>query len=128
MPVALGQSPLLLYILAHPMKTFRPQLLKQLLAGAIALLLAPVAPPLFAESPTSLLPVFGGKGYMLNNVGKDNHTITGWLPKKWCDNSRWAAVNAVYTPLQACSSGQLGASSPRGLRQLAQGCESSSYP
>jgi hypothetical protein len=81
------------------MNTFRPLLLKQLLAGTIALLLAPVAPPLLAESPMSLLPVFGGQGYMLNNMSKDNHSITGWLPKKWCDNSRWAAVNAVYTQL-----------------------------
>ena len=82
------------------MKTLRPQLLNQLLAGTIALLLAPLAPQLLAESPMSLLPVFGGQGYMFNNMSKDNHSITGWLPKKWCDNSRWAAVNAVYTQLQ----------------------------
>jgi len=71
-----------------------------LLSLPLVLSLALSPAPLRAEHTTSLLPLFGGPGYMLNKQSKDNHTITGWLPKKWCDNSTWAAVNAVYTQLQ----------------------------
>ena len=107
-----------------------------LLSVALVLALALSPAPLRAENPTSLLPFFGGKGFMLNNVGKDNHTITGWLPKKWCDNSRWAAVNAVYSLLldppqadvtavridvQAIDDGQLQLTSFEGHSEYKQG-------
>jgi hypothetical protein len=93
-------------------------------------------PLLRAEHTGSLLPVFGGPGYMLNKQSKDNHTITGWLPKKWCDNSTWAAVNAVYSQLldppaanvtairidiQAVDEGQLQLTSFEGNSEYKQG-------
>ncbi|QIF03133.1 hypothetical protein [Roseimicrobium sp. ORNL1] len=63
----------------------------------VALALTPMV--LRADEPKSLLPAFGGEGYLINKKSKDDHTITGWLPKKWLDNSSWAAVNAIYTVL-----------------------------
>ena len=52
-----------------------------------------------AEQLESLLPPFAGKGYDFTKEAKDDHHISGWLPVKWCDNSRWAAVNATFTKL-----------------------------
>ena len=51
------------------------------------------------EAPRSLLPGFGTVGCMLDMEGKGGHKISGWLPKSWLDNSRWAAVTATYTQL-----------------------------
>jgi len=53
-----------------------------------------------ADSIESLLPPFAGKGYQFTKASKDDHHIDGWLPVKWCDNSKWAAVNATYTKLE----------------------------
>ncbi|HEY3899996.1 MAG TPA: hypothetical protein VGM54_15415 [Chthoniobacter sp.] len=52
-----------------------------------------------AEQLESLLPPFAGKGYDFKKESKDDHHISGWLPVKWCDNSKWAAVNATFTKL-----------------------------
>ncbi len=65
----------------------------------LILALALATAPARADEPKSLLPPFGPQGYMTNKETKNNHNITGWIPKKWCDNSTWAAVNAVYTAL-----------------------------
>lgn len=56
---------------------------------------------LYAEPPTaSRLPAFSGAGYQFNRPSKDDHIVKGWLPKDWVDNSKWAAVNAIYTKLE----------------------------
>lgn len=73
--------------------------LRSLLAVSLLLGFSLSCPPVRAEDPVSLLPVFGSEGYMINKKTKNNHSITGWLPKKWLDNSSWAQVNAVYTAL-----------------------------
>ena len=52
-----------------------------------------------AEPSPSLLPIFGSKGGEFTKASKDDHLIKGWLPAKWIDNSKWAAVNATYTKL-----------------------------
>ncbi len=66
--------------------------------GAVALLFG-LALSALADSPESLLPPFAGKGYEFTKTAKNDHHISGWLPVKWCDNSKWAAVNATYTKL-----------------------------
>ncbi len=52
-----------------------------------------------ADEPKSLLPAFGPDGKEFNSKGKGGHTLRGWLPKDWVDNSDWAAVNASYLRL-----------------------------
>lgn len=52
-----------------------------------------------ADDAASLLPTFGAEGAEVNSKGKEDHKVTGWLPKGWVDNSEWAQVNATYTKL-----------------------------
>jgi hypothetical protein len=52
-----------------------------------------------ADSPKSLLPVFGNHGAKFTAAAKDGHALQGWLPIGWTDNSDWAAVNATYIKL-----------------------------
>jgi hypothetical protein len=65
----------------------------------IALLLCGFGWSALAEPSPSLLPIFGSKGGEFTKASKDDHLIKGWLPAKWIDNSKWAAVNATYTKL-----------------------------
>jgi hypothetical protein len=75
---------------AHYRFSVRNLLLAALLAGGF----------LRAEPAASRLPVFSPVGYQFNKACKDDHLVTGWLPKNWVDNSKWAAVNATYTKLE----------------------------
>ncbi|MEP6668355.1 MAG: carbohydrate binding domain-containing protein [Chthoniobacter sp.] len=52
-----------------------------------------------ADVPKSVLPAFGNDGTEFTVKAKDGHTVQGWLPKDWIDNTDWAAVNATYTKL-----------------------------
>jgi hypothetical protein len=53
----------------------------------------------FAQAPKSLLPAFGNDGAEFTSKAKDGHTVKGWLPNEWKDNSEWAPVTAIYTKL-----------------------------
>jgi len=66
--------------------------------AAVALLSA-IGLSAMADVPKSVLPAFGNDGVEFSVKAKDGHTVQGWLPKDWIDNSDWAAVNATYTKL-----------------------------
>jgi hypothetical protein len=53
-----------------------------------------------AESPKSLLPVFGTEGRQIEPKAKSGYDIRGWLPKDWSDNSSWAPVSVMYSQLK----------------------------
>ena len=73
--------------------------MKNLLHSACTAALLAVALPLTAQETKSLVPVFGTEGKEHTLKAKDNHKITGWLPKDWVDNSEWAAVTITYSKL-----------------------------
>lgn len=54
----------------------------------------------WAESPKSLLPVFGPEGRQIEPKAKSGYDIRGWLPKDWVDNSSWAPVSVMYSQLK----------------------------
>ena len=62
-----------------------------------------------AEPAKSLLPVFGTKGYILQNKAMQGHDIRGWLPNDWIDNSNWAPVSAIYSQLDDAPEPEVGA-------------------
>lgn len=49
-----------------------------------------------AELPPSLLPPFGTEGAEFSAKAQNGHTVRGWLPTGWVDNSEWAPITATY--------------------------------
>src|SRR5438270_774247 len=76
---------------------------------AAAALLSGFGLPAMADLPKSVLPVFGNEGVEFSVKAKDGHTVQGWLPKDWTDNTDWAAVNATYTKLSDSPDKEAGA-------------------
>lgn len=62
-----------------------------------------------AQTPKSLLPVFGTQGREIQPKAKDGYDIRGWLPRDWIDNSSWAPVSALYSQLNDAPMEGLGA-------------------
>ncbi len=71
--------------------------LKTMMAAAATLTI--FASSAVAEAPKSLLPAFGTEGAEFTTKAKDGHTVKGWLPTDWKDNTEWAPVSATYTKL-----------------------------
>lgn len=84
------------------------RLIRNLLRAGVPLL-GLVITAFAAEPPTSLLPVFGTKGWTMQGKGMQGYEIRGWLPKDWIDNSSWAPVSAVYTQLNDAPAADIGA-------------------
>lgn len=76
--------------------TISRHLLKCLLAAA---LLCGHGPDLMAEPAKSLLPAFGNEGAEFTTKAQEGHSLKGWLPAGWKDDSAWAPVTATYTKL-----------------------------
>jgi len=66
---------------------------------ALALAFSGLAVTAHAQAPQSLLPAFGTDGVEFTVKAKGDHTVKGWLPKGWVDNTDWAPVTATYTKL-----------------------------
>jgi len=52
-----------------------------------------------AQNPKSLLPTFGTEGKEFTTKAQNGHTLKGWLPTDWTDNSEWTSITATYTKL-----------------------------
>lgn len=76
--------------------SFAPRSFRAVVAG---LALAGLGFTAMAQAPQSLLPAFGTDGVEFTVKARGEHTVKGWLPKGWVDNTDWAPVTATYTKL-----------------------------
>jgi hypothetical protein len=68
--------------------------LKECLSAIAITAMAPAA--FAADDAKSLLPAFGPEGAVVSTTAQNGHTVTGWVPKDWVDNTEWASVSATY--------------------------------
>jgi hypothetical protein len=62
-----------------------------------------------ADLPPSLIPPLGTEGADFSVKAQNGHTIRGWLPTGWVDNSEWAPITATYEAISDRPDDALGA-------------------